>query len=62
MQAKVGDIIYVSDARWYFGGLRSVHLKVTGTHNKEGSIVLPPEALETARFDMNKDMTVEKII
>jgi len=36
--ADEGDMIYLSDKRWWLGGLRSVHTKITGLHS-DGDVI-----------------------
>ena len=61
MAADAGDIIYVCEPRWWFGGLRSVHLKV-GEKSLDGMIHISPEAFERAHFNDGQEVTVEKIL
>ena len=36
IEAQAGDIVYVSDARWWLGGLKSGHVVVSGVNETEG--------------------------
>jgi SSS family solute:Na+ symporter len=60
MSAQIGDLVYVCDRRWWFGGLRSVHLRVTEV-GEEGVIRLGTEAAANARFEGNDAVYAEKI-
>ena len=40
LKADLQDIIYLSDKRWYLGGLRSAHFRLVKAHNKDDSLVL----------------------
>ena len=40
LKADLKDIIYLSDKRWYLGGLRSAHFRLVKSHNKDDSLVL----------------------
>jgi SSS family solute:Na+ symporter len=60
MNAQIGDLVYVCDRRWWFGGLRSVHLRATET-GEDGAIRLGTEAAANARFEGNDAVYVEKI-
>ena len=63
LAAREGDLVYVSDARWYFGGLRSLHARVEGTHADGDTLIyLPADAARDARLDLERALTVEKII
>ncbi|MCL4692055.1 MAG: hypothetical protein KJ060_06020, partial [Candidatus Hydrogenedentes bacterium] len=60
MHAEVGDLIYVCDRRWWFGGLRSVHLRITGI-GEDGVVRLGTEAAANARFEGSDSVYIEKI-
>ncbi|HEO69905.1 MAG TPA: sodium:solute symporter family protein [Candidatus Hydrogenedentes bacterium] len=61
MAAGPGDLVYAADVRWWFGGLRSVHLKV-GEVGEESVIRMGPDALDGAHFRDGQDVVVEKIM
>jgi SSS family solute:Na+ symporter len=37
LSADVGDLVYVSDARWWFGGLRSSHARIDAVDDVDGT-------------------------
>lgn len=45
INARVGDIIYLSDARWWLGGLRSVHAKLSEIREDADPAVLVSRSL-----------------
>lgn len=61
MSAEPGDILYVSDARWWFGGLRSVHVRAA-SGGEGGNIQLPVHAMERAHLSDGQRVTIEKIM
>ena len=61
MAANPGDLLYVCDTRWWFGGLRSVHVKA-GDVGEEGVVIISPAALEVAHLNDGQDVLVEKIM
>ncbi len=61
MAAHPGDVIYACDTRWWFGGLRSVHLKA-GEIGQADEIRISPDALEVAHFTDGQQVLVEKIM
>ena len=61
MAAMPGDMIYAADTRWWFGGLRSVHLKV-GEVGEVDAIRISSEAAEVAHFTDGQQVIVEKIM
>jgi solute:Na+ symporter, SSS family len=62
MAADPGDLVYACDPRWWFGGLRSVHLRAGQPGNKEGVLRLSPEACESAHFKDGQMVKLEKIM
>ncbi len=63
LKAKLGDNIYVSDNRWWLGGIRSGHFKLKGIHNQnEEILLLSEESVQRAYMILNKKVFVEKII
>ncbi len=61
MAATPGDLLYACDTRWWFGGLRSVHLKA-GDAGGADVIRMSPEAADTAHFQTGQEILVEKIM
>jgi len=62
LKLREGDIIYISDARWWLGGLRSVHAKVGRTVSESGRVELPKAIQDEAQFKSDVLVQVEKII
>ena len=60
MAADVGDLIYVCDRRWWFGGLRSVHSKIAGISPDE-TVHLSQVCVDTAHFKKDAVVYIEKI-
>ncbi|MBM4028179.1 MAG: sodium/solute symporter [Planctomycetes bacterium] len=66
MAAEPGDLLYASDVRWWYGGLRSVHVKAAaGPAPAPGKAVLnlmhiSPEDAATAHFTDGQEVVVEK--
>jgi len=61
MAAASGDLVYACDPRWWFGGLRSVHVKA-GEAGAPGEVRIGPDAAETAHFHAGQEVLVEKIM
>ncbi len=61
MAAREGDILYVADSRWWFGGLRSVHVRAGGVADGE-TLRIHPDALADAHLDDGQMAVIEKII
>ncbi len=62
MSAEPGDLIYVADARWWLGGLRSTHVKAGEPHDRPGEIRMSEKVFEDGNFVVGKTVKVEKII
>jgi SSS family solute:Na+ symporter len=60
MNANVGDLIYLCDARKYLGGLKSVHLIYGEMHDEDGIVYINNEALLNGVFEKNRKLTAEK--
>jgi hypothetical protein len=62
MQAREGDLVYVCDRRWWFGGLHSLHatLKVGGA--TPGTVLIHHSHIQTAPLPEGEQVVVEKII
>ena len=63
MKAKDGDVIYVSDSRWWLGGLRSYHVKVkTKTSLSDSEVAMSQATFDEAYLLPQKTLVAEKII
>jgi hypothetical protein len=45
LAAKVGDMVHLSDARWWLGGLRSVQAQISSLHDQGSDIAFVAPAL-----------------
>jgi len=64
MAAEPGDLLYASHLSWWYGGLRSVHVKAGSPGGPEdgGLVRISPEDAATAHFDEGQQVVIEKII
>lgn len=63
LKAEEGDLIYVADARWWLGGLRSVHVIASTPHNLDDSVVILSKRKATeGNLEQAKKVRVEKIL
>ena len=63
MKAEIMDIIYVGDNRWYLGGLRSGHFRLSSCHNKgEMFLLLSQETLKQSYLLFDRLVFTKKII
>lgn len=60
MAAEPGDLVYLSDARKYLGGLKSVHTVYGKPHNEDGIVYIRKRHLESGLFVEGKLLTAEK--
>jgi SSS family solute:Na+ symporter len=63
LRAEVGDIVYLSDGRWWLGGLRSVHAKLSAIRNDGDTTVHVSSSLRAeGSLQIERRHTIEKII
>ena len=64
MAAEPGDLLYASHTRWWYGGLRSVHVKAgPAADSKDAGLMrISPEDAATAHFADGQEVVVEKIM
>ncbi len=64
MAAEPGDLLYASHIRWWYGGLRSVHVRASSpaTSAESDLVLISPEDAATARFAEGQEVIVEKIM
>lgn len=63
MQAEISDIVYVSDKRWYFGGLYSGHFRLAPCHDKDDKLLfISQETLDQSYLLPDKAVFSKKII
>ncbi len=56
-----GDLVYVADARWWLGGVRSVQLKA-GKPSDNGNVQLSPESVDHGSLKAERALSVEKLM
>ncbi|HOO57645.1 MAG TPA: sodium:solute symporter family protein [bacterium] len=64
LAALAGDVVYVCDTRWWYGGLRSLHTRAMAPSDElnEDAIYMTPRALELAGFKEGQEVTAEKLL
>ena len=63
LEANVGDIVYLSDARWWLGGLRSVHAKISDIRDDcETNVLVAPSLVSEGRLLLARKHKIERII
>lgn len=60
MAAEVGDLVYISDARKYLGGLKSIHSVYGEPHDEDGIVYISSEHFEQGQFVKGKLLIAEK--
>ena len=60
MKANVGDLVYLSDARKWLGGLKSIHSTYGEPHNEDGIVYVTEEHLKQGQFVKDKLLLAEK--
>ena len=63
LKANLGDRIYISDNRWWLGGIRSGHFVLKGFHDQDKDLLfLSEESVKRAYMILNRKVFVEKTI
>lgn len=60
MGADIGDVAYICDRRWWFGGLRSAHVKIGGISPDDAAHV-GPAIMEQTHFTDGAEVYLEKV-
>ncbi|GAB4290231.1 MAG: hypothetical protein Kow0098_08680 [Ignavibacteriaceae bacterium] len=60
MAAEKGDLVYISDARKYLGGLKSIHAVYGEPHNEDGVVYITNDHKEQGQFLKDRELTAEK--
>jgi SSS family solute:Na+ symporter len=60
MKANIGDLIYLTDSRKWFGGLKSIHSAFGQPHNEDGIVYVTEDHIKQGQFVINKQLLAEK--
>ncbi len=60
MKADVGDLVYLSDARKWMGGLKSIHSVFGEPHGENGIVYITDENLQQGQFVKGRILCAEK--
>ena len=58
IKGNVGDLMYISDKRWYLGGLKSTHANLGSVSNFDG-VIISKDVQRHAQFDLSRDLIIE---
>ncbi len=59
LHANEGDLLYVADARWWLGGLRSLHCRAGAPHDSGDAVLMDRQAFEAGSFVPGRPVRVE---
>jgi SSS family solute:Na+ symporter len=63
LSAGVGDLVHLSDGRWWLGGLRSTQAKISSLHDQDSDIVLvAPALIKRGNLVVKRRHRLEKIL
>ncbi len=62
LAASAGDLVHVSDRRWYLGGLRSAQAKLSADPAPAGQVLMPETFARAAGLRIGEQVKVEKIL
>jgi len=58
IKGNKGDLIYISDHRWYLGGLKSTHARL-GSVPDNNKVNVSKDVFDHAQFNLSKDLIIE---
>ena len=58
IKGNKGDLIYISDHRWYLGGLKSTHARL-GSVSDNNKVTVSKDVFDHAQFNLSKDLIIE---
>ena len=58
IKGEKGDLIYISDHRWYLGGMKSTHARL-GDVSKNNKVIISQDVFDHAQFNLDKDIIIE---
>lgn len=58
IKGNKGDLIYISDHRWYLGGLKSTHARL-GSVSDNNKVTVSKDVFDHAQFDLSEDLIIE---
>lgn len=61
LAAHENDLVNISDARWWTGGLASANVKLAAPHDKEGIVLLSKDLTKNENVPSNRLLVIEKI-
>ena len=60
MNAKIGDLVYLEDSRWWLGGLKSIHSVFGEPHDEDGIVYINNDQHDSGQFIEGLTLKVEK--
>lgn len=60
LAAEAGDLIYVSDARWWLGGFRSLHVRAGEPLDEDARLLVSPSVIDQGHLLAHRYVVVEK--
>ena len=60
MKANIGDLVYITDNRRWFGELKSVHSVYGKPHNEDGIVYVTEDHIKQGQFVKDKLLSAEK--
>jgi hypothetical protein len=63
LSACQGDLVHLSDARWWLGGLRSTQVKISSLHDRGSDLVfVAPDLIKRGNLIVKRKHVLEKIL
>jgi len=62
LKVREGDLLYVRDKRWWYGGLKSLQAKVGNPHQKDGEVWIKKSLILDGHLTIGEEVVVEKLL
>ncbi len=60
MTGNKGDLVYIQDSRWWYGGLKSIHSVYGDPHDTDGVVMITNNQQQSGLFDQDRKLFGEK--
>ena len=62
LKAEPGDLLYIADPAWWYGGLRAANVVAGKSHDEINKIHISQEMMQRGSLRLNREVVIEKIM